>query len=146
MREEWGSFKYKPASHFQIKLCSYTVHQDSIFKPTLFHSLKIGREEDGRERVALHSHSRLRENKEDINRIKIVKVIFEESPTVANQLPFYREWNSLLRDLLKPSINMLCMYTVYKELTVFPTPGTPNTHIFPNHHLFFLSGAGNDQS
>lgn len=33
---------------------------------------------------------------------------------------------------------MLCMSTVYKELTVSPTPGTPNTHIFPNHHPFFF--------
>lgn len=41
---------------------------------------------------------------------------------------------------------MLCMSTVYKELTVSPTPGTPNTRIFPNHHPFFLSDAGNDQS
>lgn len=36
---------------------------------------------------------------------------------------------------------MLCMYKIYKELTVFllSPQNPPNTHMFPNHHVFFFS-------
>lgn len=85
-----------------VRLCAPGFN----IKPTLFYSLEIGSgEEDGsekrldKEEMTLYSHSWPRKNKtrrqqqqqQQQDRIKILKVIFEESPTVANQLLFYQE-------------------------------------------------------